>query len=754
MSTYGTSGLATIGNEGQVPECRMRDPQQVQDFAKRLSDNDEKRSYKRGRLNGLVDGNPPYRRELLLKANRADACNVNWGTAKAYLDSASGAFYDLTAEAPGFVGIKQSHGTDEEREVWGRVMMEEADHTFVTDALWDYEMQQSQNNMTMHGTGPFLFDSPFSVFPKAFQAGDLKVPEFTKADTQYWEAATVQDTLYPPQLFKYIMDKEAARLLGWDVDHVVKVIENAMDLKTQPGIQYDWEYFQQEFKNNSLSYYDDSRVCRLVHVFWQEFDQRITHAIVERDTSDGTETKFLFMSVGRYKNWNEVIHPMYYDRGNGGYHHSVTGFGVKAFSAMEYENRLLCNGMDKSFAPKTLFKPTSTEATQRFQMANHGDYALLPPGYEIVQNPMSGMITDTLTIWKATSDLMKSNLSSYRQQVPMQESGNPPTKYQKQLEASQQSSLSKTTYNRYYKQLDALYAEIVNRLCNLNSTDQRALDFQKRCMDRGVPKECFGRVTRVEAVRVIGQGSAFMRKMAVDSLLPLAGSLPEEGRDNLISDKIAAEAGQSAVTRYYKKPTSQEMPNDQQAEALQWVAAMKVGVPPIVTSSQNPVTYAGTFLTAGVQAVQSLRQGAKLPDVLAFLELDGPAILAQLKRIANDTLRKPAFDAMLKQWKQLAAITDKLKKMNEQQNQQAMEQQQRTQQTMTEDQLKAFKVRSDIQLKQAKTAAQLKQSQEKHQMKMLQDGQNLVMADARTASEIHLNRLKAFSQQNGDSRED
>lgn len=740
MSAYESDYLKTLNPDLSVPETRMRDAQAVQDFFRRCIDDDEKRSRKRALVNGLVDGNPPYRRGDLLKANRADACNVNWNIARSYLEAATGAFYDLYTEAPGFLSISTMFGkTDEEREQSSRVMSEEADRIISLDPVWDYQMQQSIWSMVLHGCGPLLFEDAYKILPRAFACGDLKVPEFTYSDTYYWEVGGVQSVYYPPELYAFIEDEDAAKAMGWDVEYTKTVIKNAMDIRQTAGIQYEWETYQTELKNNTLAYYDNSKICRLVHVLWKEFDGRITHAIVERDSVSGTAVGFLFRSIGRYVDFRQVIHPMYFDRGNGGYHHSVTGLGVKMYGAMEYQNRLLCNLVDKSFAPKTLFKPTTAEASTRFQLAHHGDYALLPPGYESVQNPLSGLLTESLTMNQEISQILQSNLSSYRQQLPMQESGNPPTKFQKQLEASQQSSLSKTTYNRYYKQLDLLYAEIARRLCNLNSCDERAKEYQERCVKRGVLRECFGRIEKVEAVRVVGQGSTFMRKMAVDGMTPIVGSLPEEGRQNWLNDKIAAEAGQHAVSRYNPPANRKKLANDQQAEAMQWVAAMKVGVAPVVTSSQNAVTYASTFLGAGVQAVQSVQKGGDPAEVLRFLSVCGPAIAAHLARFKDDPTRATAYQAMEQQFQRLAKVTDQLKAHVAQQQKQKQQQQAKTQQVMTDEQIATMQARADIARKGAKTQSQIAIASARAR-------QQMALADATTASEIQRNRLKAFSE--------
>jgi len=758
MSYAGSESLKSLeptpDQDGvRVPRTRMKDALAVQNYCRRLIDNDNtKRGWKRSRVNGLVDGNPPYGMNDLRRAGRADACNVNWGTARGYLEGAAGSFYDLFSEAPGFITVRTGYGTHEQREVWSSEISLQADRALRESAVWDYEMSLSIDNLILHGCGPLLFEDAWKPLPKAFLAGDLKVPEFTKSDTTYWEAAMVQATYFPPELYEFIEDASAASAVGWDVAFTRKVIAHAMGLRNQAGHMHEWEFYQQELKNNSLSYYDEPRVCRVCHVFWREFDGRITHAIVERDTTTGVGTEFLFHKVGRYDGWHQAIHPMYFDHGNGGYHHSVTGLGVKMYSAMEYENRLICNLCDKAFAPKVLFKPTTSEARQKFELATYGEFGVLPKGMDSVQNPVAGLMDDGLRLHDMLTGLVSSNLSSYRQQVPMPKPGNPPTKWQKQYEASLQSALSKTQFNRFYKQLDTLYCEIYRRLSAPNSPDPTAQDFQRRCRAAGVPMEALGRPELVQATRVVGQGSAFMRKAAIDALFMVAGALPEDGRSNLIADKVAAEAGQAAVERYYprKQPT---MATEQQADAVMWVGVMRAGVPAVVSSEQNPVTYAGTFLSAATEAVQSLRQGAPINEVVKFLGLVGPAIAAHLKRIANDPTRQGVFNTMQSQWEQLARITDKLKQMAVKMQEGQATQRKRTQQAMSDGQLRAFKVQGDIALKTAKTRAQLAQSAQKHRMKMAEQAQAMVLKDAQTASDIHNARLKATTTATGGNGE-
>jgi len=751
MPIYGAGeSLKTLepnpnGEGVRVPRTRLSDAMAAQSYCRRLIDNDnEKRGFKRGAVNGLRDGRSPYQTADLAKAGRMDACNVNWGTARSYMESAGGAIYDLFTEAPGYVTIFTDYGNGEQQERWNAIISREVDRALKQTPVWDYEMSLSIDEMIWHGCGPLLFEDAWRPLPKAFLCGDLKVPEFTKSDTHYWESGMIQSTYYPPELYAFIEDEASARAVGWDVEYTKKVIANAMGLRNQVGSPFEWEFYQQELKNNSLSYYDEPRVCKVCHLFWKEFDGGITQVIVERNQATGgadSTIKFLFRHERRYRSWQEVIHPMYFDHGNGGYHHSVTGLGVKLFGAMEYENRLLCNLCDKAFAPKVLFKPTTSEARAKFELTQYGEFGVLPRGMDNVQSPVAGLMDDGMKLHMMIGDLVSSNLSSYRQQVPVRKEGNPPTAFQKQYEASMQAALSKTQFNRFYEQLDQLYAEVYRRLANPNSPNEVAQEFQRRCKKAGVPLEALGRIARIQATRVVGQGSSFLRKSAIDSLLPYAGALPEVGRQRLMEDKIAAEAGQSSVARYY--PTApQTTATAQEVEAVQWTGVLKVGVPCPVGSDQNPAVYAGTFLGAAMAAIQSLKTGADPGEVLKFLETAGPSIAAQLKRLSQDPTRQNVFQMLSEQFKELTGIVDKLKGLAAKAGQMRQEQAQKTQATMTDQQLKQLKATSDIQIKQAKTGAQMQQSADKHRLKIAQAIQDLTIKDALSSAEIQRDRLK------------
>ena len=109
-------------------------------------------------------------------------------------------------------------------------------------------------------------------------------------------------------------------------------------------------------------------------------------------------------------------------------------------------------------------------------------------------------------------NVLQGNLSQYRQSL--NKTGNPRTATEMQIISSQQSAIGKTQLSRYYNQLDSFFEERYNRASdpNLNpitKSDKDAIEFQRRCRERGVPIQAMMDIDYVEATRTVGQGSQF-----------------------------------------------------------------------------------------------------------------------------------------------------------------------------------------------------------------------------------------------------
>lgn len=733
--------LLNLTTAGMVPECRVGSAEQARAICNLMMLGNARRFSRNALIKGMVDGNSPWPQDKLDASNQGYRCNFNTGEAESFLNVAITAFYDLNNETETLADVVCNYGDDINKQVeWSKVITEEFDKLQRGDEEFDFNVQLSNHDMTLYGAGPRIFDDLFDWRGRPMKFSCLLIPDDAQSQTKRWVQCCYAMEYRTDELYSFIRDPESAKAVGWDVEIVKSAIINAattwQPLNLQQGQQWEWN--QQMLRNNDIYHGNKSSRVLIFRLFWREFakesetDGRISEAWI---TQNSNPIEWLFKKVGRYDDWNQVIHPFFYDKGDGTAH-GVRGLGVKAFKMLQAKMRL-DNATVDSAQVRTAIMLQSNDGAKEINHPQHrGPYTILPPNTNFVQQSMGGVLDAPILVSHELGNALSTNLSQYRARVEPPR-GNPRTKFEVQATVNQQSTLNKTQISRYYEQCDWWYDERYRRAANPNLTNmmrggKEAMDFQEACVKRGVPKVALQRCT-VTATRAMGHGNAFLRQQSLGMMIApetgIIGALPEQGRQNLINDFIGAIAGQSFVRRYNPQPQQAKTQNDQVAQAWLQVGNMKIGIPTVVTDTQNSAIYCTVFAAAGSQAAASLQQGANPMEVVKFLELLGQGFAAHLQNLQGDRLHQDLFRQMEQIFKQLAGLHDKLIGQIQDQQKAQQEQQQKTQAAMTDEQIAQFQAQQDEQRKNAKTQADI-------QRKNALASQKLALSDASTANKI------------------
>ena len=725
--------LETIDEDGKAPETRLADAASAREIFQKLIMADQLRNATRSKLRGLVDGNPPYSPAELRRNNQAFRTNVNFRESEAFLSLAMAAFYDVFAEVPTYANIRTGYGNDmDKREDWSKIITEEFDRLQKLDKDFDYIMQLSQREMVLVGDGPLIFEDATDWRCKAIMANDLLVPDGTKSNVSDWKVALVRTRMGVDDLFEKIQDEESAKATGWNVDYVRQRIRAAMPEPYRSGSQYDWEFFQRQLRSNDITFSARSEVVLMCHVFYKEFDGKISHAIIDERDSEG----FMYRKLRRFSRWEQVIHPMYYDRGDGE-HHGVKGLGIKMLQAMELKNRLRCSMVDSAFArTQILFRPLNANALSKTSVVQQGPYAILPPDYEVIQQNIAGVLDAPMAVNADLENVLQGNLSQYRQSLSKPQ-GNPKTAFEVNVMVSQQSAIGKTQLSRYYNQLDSFFEERYNRASNPNlnpitKSDKDAIEFQRRCKERGVPVQAMMDIDFVEATRTVGQGSQFAKQQLLGSLLSLSGALPEGGKINLLKDYIAAQVGQQMVDRYLPTQVQSSRIQDQAALAVLEHASLHQSNMPVVTDTQDHVIHIETHMAAANQAASSLQSGGNPEEIMLFMQGIGQHVQNHLQRLSTDPARRQQVDGYAQNLQELGKTIEQLGQMLQQQ-QQGQAQMQQAQAIQQGTDPRTAVMNADIQAKIARQNAETMANIQRQNAKTSAD---LSRRNAKTTADI------------------
>jgi hypothetical protein len=586
---------------------------------------------------------------------------------------------------------------------------------------------------------------------KPIKATDLLVPDSSKSNVGDWTACAVRSSYQVHELFAFIRNEEAAAKAGWDISTAKKAIVSAAPKSQGLAGDTGWEAHQQELRNNDLSYSSRCSTVEVAHVFYREFptdefpDGAISHCIVDQR---GDGRKFLFRKLNRYKKWSEAVHCMYYDKGDGT-HHSVKGMGVKMFASLELKNRLKCSLVDAAVARTAIhFEVDSPNDLNRSNIIQMGPYSIVPPGWKVTQTNSAGVLDAPLAVERELEGLMQANLSQYRQRL--EKGGNPRTATEVEAIVAQQSVLGKTQLNRYYSQLDAFFAERYRRAINPNLTTDipgadEALDFQRRAIERGCPKECLKAVEFVQATRTAGRGSPLERRAISNQLMSVIGLLPEGGRKHVIEDHIASLAGYHSLSRYFPTPEEDIDTQEQQQEAARENALFKLGAVIPIAGGDNHAVHAEVHLSAAAEAGQAAQQGmGDLAELGVYLNDITQHTAGHLQEMAQDPTRKDLLKIYSEKLNELQKLAAQIGEEVARQQQEAQAAQQEQQQQMAEmqamqagqdpgDQLAQMRAERDEARRDMKT-------QNDMQRKNAKTSQDMALKDSKNAQQMALTR--------------
>jgi hypothetical protein len=693
----------------EPPSSRLGSAANARLFVEWLKDDDETRSLRRTKIQGLLDGNAPWSRGTLVAKGQGHRTNLNLREGEGAVDAAKTPYYDLVFEVPRFANITMDfEQMDFEMNYeWSEIISDEFHETLDRWDGFDMLIQLHQYQMVVFGVGPIYWPHALDWRAESGKAGRLLVPQRTKANTEKLDVLVILHTFGPEELFSLVKNLDEERksdAAGWNPELCKKeIVRAAKEGDTVRSSSHYWERIQQEYRNGDLYHaLSQSNDVRVATVYIKEFDGKVSHYIVGRNpdpaenlvtdaqrrevqtdadpyhTINDIEVGYLYKAKAKFENFSQVVCPFFYDVGPDGTWHSIKGYGPKLYDFCDVSNRMTSHMIDGAVIGSGVsLEAQDTNALQETQVSLFGGVAVFAPGLKVVQTRIAESLNGAIAVKRELQNTLQANTGSYRQRVSGEQEE--PTLGQAQMNQQQQAMLSKGAVNRYYKTLDRFYRETLRRLLNpkLKRSDpggEEAFYFRECCMERGIPEEflTFEHVRRVKSMRSLGYGSPQIRDIASQQLLQLVPMMSERARNTALRLRVATipGAGQHMVDLFFPK---QEMPTSHDADATNENNFLRQADGQTqVTPEQNHATHFQRHYADVMQHAQQVQQGqGKAHDLLIHLTKAGPHMHQHLEQIKNDPMRKQQVKQMSDGLTVLSKMQDRLHKQMNQQNAQA-----------------------------------------------------------------------------------
>lgn len=757
--------------DGKVPKRRIKSATEAQTIVTNLWRANLQRNSMWASIQAQIDGNPPYDPKQLRNMGRASDPNVNTLEAKAIRSASLVPFYDLFAGGQRYVEVRLappgSADDDENYDASGNsarynnasvtstpndpaydpqrlsedsgIVGEEYDRMLRRWNNFEYTMYLGLTDYVTFGRCHFPWEEIDSWRFRRVPYHRVMVPDATPIDLEEMELVVVFQNFTVARLYQLCNDSEGA---GWNYDETMNAISRAVPV--DPTIPNDPVQVQQMVRDSDIYVSARSATVQLATLFVKEMSGKWSELIVRRDQIPGSinatddvsqnastrDPAYLFAAYDRYDSLTDILPTFFFEVSDGTWN-SASGLGRDIFSLMQLKDRVFCTQAHSVMLRNSLvLQPRQALDKSRLNLLQMGAVTWLPEQVDVVQSSILGDIASTIAVTQEMDKMVERNTGIYRPTL-QQERGNPDTLGEFQMKFAQATVLSTSAINRFYAQMDKLYATQWKRVieCGMKKTgtstyEKEAQLFVKRCESRGVSRESLKRLDFIRAFRAIGNGSQAMRQQTLQNLMSLYPLLPANGQENLLEDVIRTASSQHQVERYLPDADRRKLPSDQLAYALLENAALRASAPVSWTPSQNNVIHAQAHLQAGAQAAAAAQQGADPHDIVTFLDAIGAHVAIHLQQLAKDPTAKDALKILQGQWKQLAQIADKLKQAIMALPQQQQQLAQKQSEVLTDAKVKMLDVQLKNQTSQQKAAATLQLKAQRQQAELALKAQN------------------------------
>lgn len=663
--------IENLSESGVPPKTRIKSADDARSILYNLISDDQIASYRRSQIQGIIDGNPPYSDQVLREKGQWERINVNWGHAEAKVENACLPYFDMLTSVPTYATIRTAYGKPDKRETNDRIISEEFHRLLSKSVGFLKQHQVCQKNIVIQGTGCLYFPDARDWRARSIDPWNVVVPKDAKVDWNQWEFCFILDEYYAEQLYRYIRNPEVARRNGWMTENTKQsIIEAQVDVQDQ---RRPWEWYQQQLKNNSLYYsYAKSKIIKIAHMYLREFDGKISHYVFDRLNDTG----WLCKKIGRYKSFNHAFTIFLGSVGNGCYA-GVRGLGQKVLKYGEAMNRMNNALVEGTIVQSALMlQPAQASDVSKLQSVQLGPYRILPPGLSFVPISNTVNLSNIMQVAAYFQGQESDQISSF---IP---SLNPAlgkrTERETEMELGEKARLTTTRAEIYLTDLDVHYAEVYRRASNPNLVEEdpggrEALEFQSRCINRGVPKAALLKIESVKATRSIGMGSSAARMAALRQVAEFLPMLPENKRIKVINSNIAAAVGQAGLEVFGIDENEKPTGNDASIASLENNAFVGGGQV-IVDPNQNHYIHCSIHLKFFGEVVQAVQKGQLDPrEAYRMFSNGGPHLLMHLGLLQQDPTRKAQFEAFNKETADLMKIADQIAKKAEKQTEQEQE---------------------------------------------------------------------------------
>jgi hypothetical protein len=570
---------------GLPKEKRIKTASQALAVYKRMKDSAQTSAISRSNIQGLYDGNPPYRKSELRRLGVSWMANVDWGEFRSTINRNVSSIWNMLAGTQSLIQCStyqndpQDPGAD-----YSNIIAREFTKV-VRDEWLNFHVNVKSRLLEMlkFGVGFCFWRDKIEWQSHFVRTGNVLFDPSTKASIDSLNFVAIRDEMSLFDLMSYVQDDEKAKESGWNASYTRKKLVDlfvkgmGQDSQEKYGI-VNWESLAQAVKNEDFEIENtEFQPLRIVHMLSESVSALdedgnlkdkgdVSHQIFVEGDENGDKSKFIFEEEKAFEGMDSAVHLMMFTTGDG-WLKSARGLGKELFSFAHVSNRLInsiLTGVDISSG--LLMQMSSGHGAERFNVVKKGNFTIIPSDVNILQQNFMPNIKSAAEVRELIQALQNNNTGLYQTRTENPNAGIR-TAEEVRTESANEARFESDQSEWYYVQWELWLRETFKRIMNKSyPKDAVGYSLHKMLFDNlkkaNVPKLFMDAdIWDVTSVRSIGLGSRSNGERITNEMISMKSNatLDEASRKNIDREWFGARVHWSNVDKFVSESNRDEI---------------------------------------------------------------------------------------------------------------------------------------------------------------------------------------------------
>lgn len=638
MAEYIQTGSPADTMRGQVTQTDgglLKEPESIvlsvlgaKAIYQRLRAASLKRMHMMAKIDGIINGEPPYDPDELREAKLDYIANVNMLDGRSLFERAAQAYWNLTYQSQTMARIQYVTGSTDDADAeeilsqnYHDVLMEWPSFTILEGI--------HSANIVKYGISCLIWPDERSWKWRVVDPYQFFIPDQSESDIEQQTVMCVETNVsiqYLFNLWSEFHDKNQDAL-PWNIDeleHLILRLANTLDKSTKNILNVN--DLMRRFYNGDMSLANIlSDEVQLISLYQREYNNKISHFMFHSLYDNGG---FLYKVLKQYKSFNEVINVFSASAGEKTIHGNK-GTGHKIYTSSQAIMRLDNSILDTSRLASTPILSGSANGSQDLQQIRF--YPGVPTliGSATLQQNNFGTTIQQL--------VGASQFFTGKQNYNLGNSGDDPGQPDKssasmsaeqfKFKSVNEFAIHRQVIYHYYNSKDNQHRNIVAKMLDAKGGDpdaEYAQEWKDRCIAAGLPKEIFEslqkskisvlpRGWKVKAARVVGDGSALAAILNLEQFRSLVPGLPAKGVRQFNRKAAIATVGPDHINTFLGDDNADAQSAGSSLAGAE-NALMRLGESPIFSPDDQHRPHFATHMALNMWVIKLLEQQLQLPE--------------------------------------------------------------------------------------------------------------------------------------------